>query len=93
MSKHERQAERLEKLLTSLEAMGLDDYLKKRSDPRRMFWSSLGLGIARGLGAAIGFSVLGAVAIYILRNIAMANLPVIGDFIARIVNIVDGKLG
>ena len=97
MSKKEEDAQsvnqRLERLVDTLEAMGIDEYVKRRSNPRKMLLNSALIGLAKGFGSAVGFTILGALVIYILRNIAMANLPVIGDFIAKIVNIVDGKLG
>ena len=49
-------------------------------------------GIVRGVGFSVGFTVLGALLLYILRNIALANLPVIGEFLAELVRIVEQKL-
>ncbi len=80
---------RLDKLITSLEEMGFDDYLARRHNRGRMLASNLALGIAKGLGTAVGFTILGAVLFLLLKRIATANLPIIGDFIARIVDIVE----
>lgn len=49
-------------------------------------------GIVRGIGFSIGFTLLGALLIYALRNIALANLPVIGKFVADLVRIVEHYL-
>lgn len=49
-------------------------------------------GIVRGVGFSIGFSILGALLLYILRNIALSNLPVIGKFLAELVRIVENNL-
>ncbi len=46
-------------------------------------------GLLRGLGTAIGFSVLGALAIMLLTHLASQNIPVIGNFIAEIIKIVN----
>lgn len=89
MSKETWLEKRLESLINSLEAMGLDDYLAKRNNTRRMLWNSFLVGIARGLGTAVGFTILGAILFIILQKIAMANLPIIGDFIAQIVQFVE----
>jgi hypothetical protein len=49
-------------------------------------------GIGRGFGIAIGFTLLGAVAILVLQRLVLLNLPGIGDFITEIVRIVQGNL-
>lgn len=41
---------------------------------------------------AIGFTILGALAIYFLNKIISWNIPLIGDFIAEIVRIVQERL-
>lgn len=46
-------------------------------------------GIARGVGIGIGVTVVTAVIIYLLRRLIMLNIPVIGDYIADIVEIVE----
>lgn len=49
-------------------------------------------GAARGVGFSIGFTVLGALLLYILQSIALANLPIIGRFLAELVRIVESNL-
>ena len=61
--------------------------------PRRLFWINFWSGIARGLGMAIGFTILAAVVLYLLQRVILLNLPLIGDFIADIVQIVQKQLG
>ena len=46
-------------------------------------------GIARGVGIGIGVTVITAVIILILRRLILLNIPVIGDYIADIVEIVE----
>ncbi len=48
-------------------------------------------GISKGIGIGIGFSLLTAVLLIILKNIVTLNIPVIGDFISDIVEIVEGN--
>ena len=48
--------------------------------------------MARGFGMAVGFTLLGAMLIYILQKIMILRLPLIGEFIAEIVNIVQQRL-
>jgi hypothetical protein len=46
-------------------------------------------GIARGVGIGIGVTVVTAIIIYLLRRLIMLNIPIIGDYIADIVDIVE----
>ena len=58
---------------------------------RRLFLDLVG-GVARGVGFSIGFTVLGALLLYVLQHIALANLPIIGKFLAELVRIVESNL-
>ena len=49
-------------------------------------------GIFRGVGIGIGVTIVSAIIIYILRKIIMLNIPIIGDYIADIVSIVQNNL-
>ena len=46
-------------------------------------------GIARGVGVGIGVTFVTAIIILLLRRLIMLNIPVIGDYIADIVEIVE----
>ncbi|MGI6160483.1 MAG: DUF5665 domain-containing protein [Christensenellales bacterium] len=79
-------------LAYALEKLKLADYIEYLRHPGRLLWRNFLSGIARGFGMAVGFTLLGAMALYILQKAAILNLPVIGDFIADIVRIVDSSL-
>lgn len=72
------------------------DQIEKRMPPRhawkRRLLSDLASGAARGIGFSIGFTVLGALLLYVLQSIALANLPIIGKFLAELVRIVESNL-
>lgn len=84
---------RLENLSCRLELMHLDAFLRYVHDWRKRLFFDFLSGIARGIGFSIGFSVLGALLLYLLRNMALSNLPVIGEFLAQLVRIVEKNLG
>lgn len=46
-------------------------------------------GISRGIGIGIGVTVITAVLIIILQKIVTLNIPIIGEYIADIVEIVE----
>ena len=81
-----------EKLLNSLARMRLDEYVEYVSNAKRMFWRNLFYGMARGLGFTVGFSVLGAAAMVLLSRMVVDNIPVIGDFLAEVVNAIKARM-
>jgi zinc transporter ZupT len=83
---------KLELWIEASERMHLPEYLQYLKNPRKILWRSFLSGIARGAGTAVGFTILGAIIIIVLQRLALANLPVIGDFLADIVEIVQYKL-
>lgn len=80
----ERLEERVDKLAGILERMRLDEYLDHVSNRRRLAWNTVLFGMLRGLGFAIGFTVLGAALMVILSRLAVNNIPVIGEFLADV---------
>lgn len=48
-------------------------------------------GISKGIGIGIGFTLLTAVLIIVLQKIVTLNIPVIGDYISDIVDIVENN--
>lgn len=85
-------AQKLDEHIMALERLRLPDYIRFLEDRRRFYRMHLLGGIVRGLGTAIGFTILGAVLVWLLQDLAQRNLPVIGDFLAEIVNLVQRRL-
>lgn len=83
---------RLEHVAQRMEQMHFERYLHYMRNWRRRLLMDFLSGIVRGIGFSVGFTVLGALLLYILRGIALANLPVIGAFLAELVRIVEQKL-
>lgn len=48
--------------------------------------------MSRGVGIAIGFTFFAATIVYILQLLGKLNLPIVGDYIADIVRIVQQQL-
>lgn len=88
----ERLEHRLREVLLALEKSRLAEYLELLERPRRLIYLNLLAGLARGLGMAVGFTILGAVVIWMLRSSFLANMPVIGSWIAQLVRIVEMEL-
>lgn len=78
--------------LARLQKLQLEEYLRYVNDRKRFFWSHFLGGMARGVGMAVGFTILGAILVLILQDLARRNLPLIGDALAEIVNVVQRQL-
>ncbi len=48
-------------------------------------------GIARGIGTGIGITIISAIIIIILKRIILLNIPIIGDYISDIIQIVENR--
>lgn len=88
----EKLMSRLESYLLSLEQMRLREYIHFLGDRKRLMRSHFWGGVARGLGMAVGFTILGAILVIILQDLARHNLPLIGDMLAQIVSVVQKQL-
>lgn len=85
-------ANKLDEHIMQLERLRLPEYIRYLEDRKRFYRMQLVGGIVRGLGTAIGFTLLGAVLVWLLQGLAQRNLPVIGDFLAEIVALVQRRL-
>lgn len=83
---------RLERIALRMEQMRFNDFLRHAYDWRKRLGYEFLSGIVRGVGFSVGFSILGALVLYFLRNAAMSNLPVIGRSLAELVRIVEKNL-
>lgn len=83
---------KVSELSMNMEKMKLAEYVDLLNSPWRLLWVNFISGIARGLGIAVGFAILGALAIIFLQKLVALNLPVIGGIIADIVQIVQQQL-
>lgn len=82
---------RVDELASSLDKSRYREYLEYAADTRRMLKNSFLIGIARGIGSGIGFTLMAALVIYILQKLASSSLPILGDFIADLLDIVESK--
>ncbi|MDD4801858.1 MAG: DUF5665 domain-containing protein [Syntrophomonas sp.] len=83
---------KIDKLAITMEKLGIAEYVEMLNNPRRLFFVNFMSGIARGFGMAIGFTLLAALVIYLMKQLVVLNMPLIGDFIADLVNIVQNEL-
>lgn len=84
--------DRIEQLAYYLEKARITEYVDLMQNIWKLLFVNFLIGLVRGLGIAVGFSILGAVVIYFLRRLVMFNLPLIGDFIAEIIKLVYQRM-
>ncbi|MBN2908345.1 hypothetical protein JQC72_02265 [Polycladomyces sp. WAk] len=88
----ERIDKQLKTLARRLEASEIAEYVQLLNHPFRLVVINIVTGIARGVGIAIGFTLFASFIVYALQRIGALNLPVIGNFVAEIVKIVQAQL-
>ena len=89
---------RLERLIKSIDDLNyaliknrfidLSEILGNR---RELIIRNLLSGVAKGIGIGSGFTILTAILVIILQKIVTLNIPVIGDYISDIVDIVENN--
>ncbi|WP_223066385.1 DUF5665 domain-containing protein [Paenibacillus caui] len=80
------------RLTNELEKSRIAEYTQLLHKPWRLIWLNLLSGTSRGIGYGIGLTFFAATIIYMLQALGALNLPIIGDYIADIVRIVQRQL-
>ena len=80
---------KIDQLNKSLEENNVLDLLQLLGNRKKMLWTNLLAGISRGIGIGIGVTVITAILIIFLQKIVTLNIPVIGEYIVDIVEIVQ----
>ena len=75
--------------LTILAKNKVLDLVELLGNRKQLFIRNLWSGIAKGIGIGIGVTVITAVLVIILQKIVTLNIPVIGEYIADIIEIVE----
>lgn len=83
---------RLQHIASEMERTHIAEYVDLLNRPFSLIWRNLLSGVARGVGIAIGFTFFAATILYVLQILGALNLPIIGDYIADIVRIVQIQL-
>jgi len=87
----DRRLENIEKKLTKLseniEKARIAEYIEIMNNPKKLIFYNFIGGLARGLGTAIGLTFLVALLVFMLRKIV--DLPLIGEYIADLLDIIE----
>ncbi|MFH1825953.1 MAG: DUF5665 domain-containing protein [bacterium] len=82
---------RVQKLADAIEHTRIDEYTSMMIRPWKFFFFNFLVGIFRGVGIAIGMTIIAAILIYVLSQAvkSMIDLPVVGmyfDAISQFLN-------
>lgn len=80
-----------ERLAKRLEELRIADYMELLEKPRKLIFTNFIAGIARGLGFALGTTIVFAVVVEALRRIILINIPVISDYLVDIIRLIEMK--
>lgn len=80
---------KLDMLNNAIRDSNIIDFLYLIGNKKEIIKRNFLAGIFRGVGIGIGVTIITAIIVLILERIVRLNLPVIGEFITDIVDIVE----
>ena len=81
----------VDKLNNILQEKNIQQLIYILGSKKEIMKRNLIAGISRGVGIGIGVTLMTAILIILLRKIVALNIPIIGKFIADIVEIVENN--
>ena len=72
---------KIDDIALNLEKSKIGEYVDLFNNRKKLLYLNFGM--------AVGFTILGALVVYFLQRLIKLNIPLIGSFIAEIVNIVQ----
>ena len=82
----------IDKLNKKLEDRNLQELIYILGSKKEIFKRNLYAGFARGIGIGVGVTIMTAVLVVVLKQIVTLNIPIIGKYIADIVEIVEKNI-
>ena len=83
--------DKIDKLNKNLEKTNLMELSYIMGNKKEILKRNLLAGISRGVGITIGVTIITAIIIYILQKLLILNIPLIGDYIVDIIEVVDRR--
>ncbi len=81
----------IDKLNNTIEERNIYDVFELLDNKRKIFVRNLIAGMSKGVGIGIGFYLITALVIFVLQYIVRLNIPIIGDYISDIIDIVESR--
>ncbi|MDD2430341.1 MAG: DUF5665 domain-containing protein [Firmicutes bacterium] len=83
----EDQRKKLAKLLEELQVEMKSAYWLSEKRTWYLLWRQFIAGLARGVGTALGATLIAGLVFYIIGTLASMNLPIISQFLARLITL------
>ena len=80
----------IERLMEYLDNKNIQELIYILGSKKEIAKRNILAGIFRGIGFGLGVTSITAVIVYLLQRLVRLNLPIIGEFINDIVDIVEG---
>ena len=90
-SKVESLNSKIDKINHVLEKNQMKDLIEILGNTKQVLLRNFFSGIFKGIGIGIGVTLITAIIVVILQKIVTLNIPVIGDYIVDIIEIVKNK--
>ena len=84
--------EQIDSLNKNLLKNNIADISQLLGNRKRLLLTNLIAGISRGVGIGIGVTIFSALLVMLLQKIVTLNIPIIGEYIADIVEIVKKSI-
>ena len=84
----EHKLDKLNNILLKKNILEISELL---GNTKKLIYRNFLAGISRGIGIGIGVTILTAILIYILQKIVRLNIPIIGQYISDIAEIVENN--
>lgn len=91
MFRNKKLYKKIDELNTIMQKSNIEDISYLLGNKKEIFLRNIIAGIARGVGIGIGVTIITAILIMIMQKIVRLNIPVIGDYISDIMEIVQER--
>ncbi len=85
-------SQNIDKLNKILEEKNMQELIYILGNKKEIVKRNLYAGISRGVGIGIGVTIITAILIILLQRMVTLNIPIIGEYIAQIVEIVERNM-
>ena len=85
-------SKQIDELNKTMQITNINEIVAILGSKKKIFLRNIWAGIGRGIGVGIGVTIITAILVYTLKQIVMLNIPVIGSYIADIVEIVERNI-
>ncbi len=68
---------KLDMIAKKLEFIKINEYVELMNDTKTLLWKNFMIGMSKGLGMAVGFTVLGAIAILLFKRLIISFVKIL----------------